>query len=277
MNRKYFIVYMTYASKQLFYINSYFRTANSASSSDFHFYLDIDPLSEYDRISILDASIPKSNYAVISPHNTFDVIEDSGTRTITLPEGNYSRRGFKNVIEPLLNGNLDGYVYTVNYDNIRSTVDTGKYTFAVTGGIIQPTFVFDHGMWNNMGFNKSTSYAFSGGTLTAPNVMNFRSQDTFFILSDIVQNRGDNVLAHIISNQNEDFEHVNFKNHSVYEYSKDFSKMSSNVYHFRIVNESLDPIDLNGVDCFFTLMIYKKNNIDNLIKGFIKYKTMKDE
>ena len=268
---------MSYVSKQLFYINSFFRTPNSSSSSDFHYFLDIDPLHEYDSVTILDASIPKSNYSVIAPYNTFQIIEDSGTRTVTIPIGNYSRRGFKNVVEPLLNANLDGYVYSVTYDNIISTTDTGKFTFTVTGGIIQPTFVFVNGMYNNMGFNSNTNYPFVAGSLTAPNVMNFRSQDTFFILSDIIQNRGDNILGHIISNQSNNYEHVNFKNHSAYEYSKTFSRISSNVYHFHIVNESLNPIDLNGVDCFFTIMVYKKNNIDNLIKGYIKYKTMKDE
>lgn len=268
---------MAYTSKQLFYVNSYFKTANSISSSDFNFLLDIDPNSEYDSVTILDASIPKSNYSVSAPHNNFNILEDSGTRLIIIPEGNYSRRGFKNVLLPLLNANTDGYIYSINYDNIISTTDTGKFSFTITGTfIIQPSFIFSHGMYNNMGFNENSSYTFVSNSLIAPNVMNFRSQDTYYILSDIIQNRNDNILGHIISNQSNNYEHINFKNHSPYEYSKLFSRISSNVYNFKVVNERMEPINLNGLDVFFTLMIYKRENINGLIKGYIKYKTMID-
>ena len=81
--------------KQLFYINSYFRTKQEDSTSDFSFILDVDPLQEYNRVSIIDASIPKSNYSITTNNNTFTVEEEAGTRTITIPVGNYSRRGFR--------------------------------------------------------------------------------------------------------------------------------------------------------------------------------------
>lgn len=269
---------MSYTKKQLFYINSYFRSDNSISSSDFNFLLEIDPNHEYDSVTILDASIPKSNYSVSAPHNSFNILEDSGIRLITIPEGNYSRRGFKNVLLPLLNDNSDGYIYSINYDNIISTTDTGKFSFTITGTFInQPTFIFTKGMYNNMGFHENSSYTFTTNTLISPNVMNFRSQDTYYILSDIIQNRNDNILGHIISNQSNNYEHINFKNHSPYEYSKLYSGISSNTYNFKIVNERMQIVDLNGLDVFFTLMIYKKEDINLLIKGYIKYKTMINE
>jgi len=264
-----------FTNKQLFYINSFFR--QSGTSSDFIFEVDLNPLIEYDKITILDASIPKSNYAIESGKNTFTVTEHTGTKTITVPAGNYSRRGFKNVLEPLLNSNSGGYIYNISYPNIISTVDTGKFTFNVIGGISQPIFDFTTYLYDHLGFYPNTSHTFTDGSLEAPNVMNFRSRDTFFILSDIVQNRNNNILAHVISNQSADFEHVHFKNQAPYEYSKDFSRTKSNTYSFQITDEAYNIIDLNGIDCFFTLLVYKENNIDNLIKGYIKYKTMLDK
>ena len=75
-----------FTNKQLFYINTFFR--KSGTSSNFTFKIDINPLTEYDKITILDASIPKSNYAIESGKNTFTVTEHTGTRTITVPAGN---------------------------------------------------------------------------------------------------------------------------------------------------------------------------------------------
>lgn len=265
-----------YTNKQLFYINSYYRINQLDSTSNFSFELNLNPNVDYTHVTILDATIPKSNYSVRSNNNTFTVIEDSGSREITIPIGNYSRRGFKNVLLPLLNDNIDNIIYTMNYNDISNTVDTGKYTWSCAGNIIQPSFIFGTStLSDNMGFNENSTNEFNNNSLISSRVMNFRIRDTFFILSNLIQNKDDIVLAHVISNQSSNYDHVNFKNHAPQEYSKLFSRSKSNVYNFQITDENFKVVNLNGLDVFFTIMVYKENTTDSLIKGFIKYKTMK--
>lgn len=265
-----------YTNKQLYYINSYYRINQNDSTSNFTFKVNLNPNIDYSHITLLDATIPKSNYAVRSNNNNFSVIESSGTREITIPIGNYSRRGFKNVLLPLLNDNVDNIIYTMSYNDITNTVDTGKYTWSCSGNSTQPSFVFGNiTLADNMGFYVNSTNTFNGNTLISTRVMNFRIRDTFFILSNLIQNKDDIVLAHVISNQSSNYDHVNFKNHAPQEYSKTFSKSKSNVYNFQITDENFKDVDLNGLDVFFTIMIYKENTTDSLIKGFIKYKTIK--
>jgi hypothetical protein len=42
-----------------------------------------------------------------------------------------------------------------------------------------------------------------------------------------------------------------------------------------ITDEDFNPVSLNGLNVVFTLMLYRKNDIDRLIKGFIKLQTLK--
>jgi hypothetical protein len=52
-------------------------------------------------------------------------------------------------------------------------------------------------------------------------------------------------------------------------------KSPSNIYNFYLTDEDQTPIILNGLNINFTIMCYKKNNIFQLIKGYIKYRTLK--
>jgi hypothetical protein len=90
------------------------------------------------------------------------------------------------------------------------------------------------------------------------------------ILSNIVQNRGDNVLQNIISSQASDYDYITWNNSCPNEYSKQFVKSKSNIYSFTITDEDFNPIHLNGLNCVFTLMLYKSNDLGSLLKGFIK-------
>lgn len=266
-----------YTDKQIFYVDSHNRLNQNDSHTNFTFTLDINVNIEYDSVVVLDASIPKSNYVVSNSMNTVSITEPSGTRTITMNIGNYNRRSFKNDLTTLLNNNVDNFVYVITYNNITNTCDNGHYTFTVSGNTgYQPTFLFTNCLYEQMGFNKNTSYTFSGNTLESVNIMNFRPKSTYYILSNIVQNKSDNILCDIMSQQSSDFEYITYRNQAPAEYSKIFARGNSNIFQFIITDEDFNQVDLNGLNVVFTIMLFKENNIDKLLKGFIKYITMKE-
>src|SRR5690606_5184665 len=93
--------------------------------------------------------------------------------------------------------------------------------------------------------------------------------------SNICQNsEGDNVLQEIYGNGNLSFSYINFTNPCPMEYSKDITNGKSNVFHFSLTDENGSIVETNGININFTIMIYKLNNIDNLIKQAIKYFTL---
>eukprot|EP00732_Lithocolla_globosa_P000483 Lithocolla_globosa_v1_NODE_146_length_5712_cov_12.381121.p3 type:complete len:272 gc:universal NODE_146_length_5712_cov_12.381121:3879-3064(-) len=269
---------MNYLSnKQIVYVDSTKRTNENDSHSNFSYIINIDNKFDFDRVSLLDCTIPKSNYTISNNNNTFTVEENSVQRLITIPVGNYSRKSFKNVLQTKLNENPEtGYSnYIVTYDSSSSTGDTGKYTFNVTSGANpEVQFIFGTGLTDQAGFNTNTTYTFSSGVLISPNVSNFRSKITFFLKSTICQNTNNNILQNIVASSG-DFDYIYYTNQNPYEYHKDFVKESSNVYQFTIVDEDNKIVDLNGLGIVLTLMLWKENKISDLIKGYIKMKVLK--
>jgi hypothetical protein len=266
-------MYMNYISqKQIFYINSYNR--QTGDTSEFTVSLDIDNDVEWDFVTVLDASIPKSYYCIQAGLNSFTLVEDAVDYTITIPAGNYTRTSLCNVLIGLLNATT-AWVYTITYSNIGITGDTGQLTFGVTGNDSQPQFIFTASSpYEQLGFDSNTTYNFSGNSLVSPNVINLAQEATLFISSDICQNKTDNILCNIITPQDSSFSFIVYTNTSVYEYSKVYTGSKSNIYSFRLQDENGNKINLNGLNMVFTLMLYKVNKIDQLLKGYIKMRTL---
>jgi len=266
-----------YTKKQIFYVNST-RRINGTNSSFSHF-LNIDPNEDYDRVAVLAASIPKSYYLIDSNHNTFTLKEGTDEVPIIFPPGNYTRNSIVNKSQTLLNqASPNNFTYSVSFQNINNDVDDGKLTFTVSGnGAVQPEFIFSTQMYEQLGFNRSSNNVFVDNSLISTNVINLVKETTVFIHSDICQNsEGDNVLQEIYTVGDSSFTMVNYENKNPMEYSKKLVPGKSNVYHFWLTNENGEVLDTNGVNINLTIMIYQSNDIDHLIKGAIKYFTMKE-
>lgn len=270
-----------YTHKQLFYINSHNRVNQSDSNTDFSYDLDIDNDIDYSDVVLLDASIPKSNYTIASNNNTFTVVENIGggdlTRVIIMPIGNYNRTSFKNVLKTQLNDNPNTYVYDISFDNPNRTEDTGKYTFTWTNvdmGAQEPQFIFTSSLYEQCGFNKNSTNVFVSGSLISTNVSNLRPETTIFILSDIVSNKNNNILHNIVSSDDDDYHYVVYHCNTPNEYSKTFSRNKSNRFRFHLSDEDYNPIELNGLNVVFTIMLFKRSSIARLIEGFIKLKSL---
>jgi hypothetical protein len=125
------------------------------------------PTNRYDRIVVMQASIPKCFYIVSAPYNTFQLVEpgtsSSGSainffgsvstngapKTLTLAEGNYSKTNMVVCLQTMLSlaSSLNStlatqYVYTVGYP-LMNQPNTGTFTYTVTNlTTSQPQFIF---------------------------------------------------------------------------------------------------------------------------------------
>ncbi len=57
-------------------------------------------------------------------------------------------------------------------------------------------------------------------------------------------------------------------------YSKKMVNSKNNIYNFYLTDEDGVEIDLNGQNIVFTLMLFKKDNINDLVKQFLKVSLM---
>jgi len=263
--------------KEIYHINSAKRITGSAS--DFYFKLNIDRNKKFDHVVVLSASIPKSYYLVSNFNKSFTLKEDTNSVLITFPIGNYTRRSLASTLETLLNDNSpNGYTYSVTFQNISLGNDNGKYTINVSGnGSVQPEFIFTNEMYEQMGFDINSTNTFSNNSLTSADVINLTNETTLFIYSDICQNHNEGILQEIFTSGDISYSYINFKNHAPYEYSKKMVLSKGDTYLFRILDENGKIVDTNGINVNITLMLFKKNNIDNLIKGAIKFLTLSSE
>ena len=249
---------------------------NSTDSNFTYTFPNLDKSKQFDHVAVLPASIPKSYYLVQSGFNTFNLLENATSVPITLTPGNYNRNSLATSIKTLLNANSpNGWIYNITFNNINTTFDNGTYYFTVTGNSSQPSFVFTTGMYEPLGFNANITYQFSANSLSSINVPNLSIETTLFIHSDICQNKeGDNVLQEVYDTGQSTFSYIIFLNPIPMEYSKPMPNSTSNTFSFWLTDENGNIVNLNGVNFNFTVMVFKKNDIDNLLKAGIKYLTM---
>jgi hypothetical protein len=262
-------------SKTIFIINSSNRSTGTHSS--FSYLLDIPREKAPNKVVVLSCLIPKSFYTVQTGENTFTLSENSVINTVTLPIGSYSRRSFQTQLEIALNA-AGAYTYVVSYPTTTTQADTAKWTITVTGnGGIQPIFIFSgDDLYEKLGFNRDSSNAFTGGSITSVNCIKIQAEDACFIHSDICSNNVDNILQDIYAAAgNAAFSNIYYQCTDAQANSRDITINTSNMYNFYLTNEDGEAIDLNGQNMIITLMVYKENDIYNVIKDFIKYQLIK--
>ena len=264
--------------KFIYYVNSAKRLNASDSNSNFSYkFLNLQD-GEFDSVVVLSASIPKSFYLFQNGQNTFQLEENTTTVTITIPQGNYNRNSLATTVKNLLNTNSpNGWTYNITYPNINTTVDEGYYYFTVTGNSSQPSLIFGSYCYEQLGFNINSTNTFVGGSLNSVNVCNLSVETTLFIHSNVSQNyNSDNTLQEIYSNGEPSFSYLNFINPCPHEYSKPFENNSSQIFNFTLTDEYGNIINTNGVNINFTIMFYKKNVLDDMLKGYIKMKVLEN-
>jgi len=259
---------------QIFYVNSKYR--ENGTDNDFTYNLNLDRSKKYDRIALLNISIPKSYYLVQDGYNTFTLREDITDYIITMRAGNYNRNSFRAMLQEQLN-NTGSYTYTITNDNLNTIGDDGKYTFTVSNNSgIQPLFIFADNLYEQLGFNQNTSNQFIGNTLKSVNVNNFTNESTLFLHCDRCTNKYDDILQNIISAGGNDYSYIVWNNDSLEINSKILTSHDMDNIRLYLTDENNVPINLNGLNIVLSFCVYKKReNIDPFIKLDILRKSMK--
>lgn len=245
-----------FLQKDVVYVNSGKRI-NPLETNSNNFSIDLSQQitkgNDYDTVSLLNFSCPKSYYIFNSVNNVFAVSENGVSSTITIPVGNYDVDTLATQLVTLFTASLS-YTYTVTVSNT-----TGKYSFNVSNNVgVQPIFDFDvnYSAYKVLGFNK-TSYQFAGDILVSPNIVNLQISNTIQLCCNFVER---SVLSIIIPNTG-DFSSIDYV-----EYNPNFTS------HRLIITELTNAtfslldgntgyyIDLNGLDYSFAFVIYKKNS-----------------
>lgn len=261
--------------KKFVFVNS--RDRMSGTDSNFTYKIELPKDKHFDRIVVVSASIPKSYY-LVPTGSTFTLRELGVNTVITVPAGNYSIKSFRITVQALLNANTSqGWIYAITNSDGFSNVDTGKYTFTVTNnGVNQPSFIFTKALFEQFGFDINSTNTMVGNTMTSKNILKFQSEDVLLIHSDLCNNEGNDILQEVFSSSTGSLSAITFENKAPETTSRILTTSNSEIYRFSITNESNEVLDFNGINTCFLLMIYKSEDVNDLIAKYIKYKLLKE-
>jgi len=260
----------SFRNKRFFYINSANRI--SGTSSAFCVPIQIPIQEEYDSMCITQVSIPISYYLVPAGMNQMQLVENGTTVTITIPSGNYNVNSFCTVVEALLTSNSPNLLtYKMTYPTSFTQNNTGLITFTVTSSVITCSFVFNPENYLNeqFGFPSGSTVTFVSGSLVSTNVVNYVNENTLFIHSDIVTNGSDDVLQEIYGNNTTALSIMTWVPPQVKAYSKRLMAPKNQLMNVYVTDENNRPINLNGQEMQFTLLVYKTDSINDSVQKFI--------
>ena len=245
--------------------------------------------NNFNRVSVLQASISKSYYTVEAGLNTITVIEGVHTFDVNAPPGIYNRNNFASIFASTLNASSaafgGGYTYSITFPNSFTTNDTLFYTYSVSGNAgVQPQFVISDSsvsnLYESMGFAPNTTYSFVGNSLVSIYATKLNPVDAIFIHSDICKNEygtlSNNVLQEIYTGGVPATSAITYLATNADAYSKVLSSNKAGVFHFYITDQDDNQINLNGGTVELTLVLYKENDIYKVISNFIDMLVYKD-
>lgn len=261
-------------------INTEFAIVNSAQRTNGvtnDFSIEINTRADnFTHITVMQVYVPKSYHLFVSTV-TFTVSESGGAPvTISLSLGNYGRDSLADTIKSALNasvGLINAYdidLIALNADGTNGA-DTGKMVFISAGLATSVTFTFDENEFpaRAMGFIQAEAGAGTidynfidlGGNnfqLTASLVMSVEREATLAIRTNRV-NVQNGLLQEVFTSLTSPFGGIVFQNTSPIDTSKELSG-SGKTYTFTLTNELGTPINLNGQDYSFSVMLMRKKD-----------------
>lgn len=258
------------------YINS--RDRQSGTDENFTYNIAFPTGVEFDRVVCLNALIPKSYYLIqnTTPDDqTFQLRENNTTVTITVPIGSYLLSSFKSTIAFLLtNASPNNLTYTVTYP-ATSAPDTGKFTFQQNNAAIVSSLIFNNHLFEPFGFLANSTNTFTGDTLISTAVIKLQSEDRLLIHSNVCNNPGmDDILVSINSTTSINYSSIDYECPQPEFYSHVLNP-NLNTYSFCLTDESGEVINLNNLNLNMTLLFYKRDDIFDKIKSFMKMLVLK--
>lgn len=260
----------TYSAPYVIFISS--RNRVSGDNTNFQSTpIDLG-LNRYDACCVCQASIPRSFYNIPSGFNSFTLKEGTNTATIDIPVGSYNRINLQNVLQTRLNLlSPTGWTYVVSYPNTTTSADTFKYTFSVSGNSSQPEFIFTNKMFRQLGFEQNSTNTFSANNLPSTNCINLAYATRAFIKSNICS--GNDVLQEVLGFGSYPMLSVAYFEQQDYDLnSRIFNPNNLNSWNFVLVDEFDEVIDLNGVSWGLSIVLYDRNNTDEILKTDLQFR-----
>ena len=255
------------------YVNS--REREHGTDESFTYNIQFPEGYEYDRVVCLNALIPKSYYLIQDGYNTFILKEDNTEIMIIMPIGSYLLKSLQTTIGTLLSqASPNGLLYTVSYPP-SSGPDTGKFTYMQNNGTIVSSLIFNNVLFEPFGFQPNSTNQFTGTTLISTTVLKVQSEDRLLLRSNCVNNGRDDILASINSSTSINYSSITYICPSPEYYARILQTKNNNTYSFTLTDENNIIIPLNGLNLNFTLLFYKKDNIYDLIRNFMKMAVLK--
>lgn len=254
-----------------FYVYIDSRKRLSGTDSNFTVAIPLPDDHSFTHVTLLNALIPKSYYLIQAGFNTFQLQENTSIVTITVPIGNYTLSTFQSTISNLLSSNSpNGWTYSLSYPN-STLPDTGKFTYTVSGNSSQPSLIFGPDLFEPFGFLQNSNNTFVNNTITSTCVIKLVSEDRLILHSSLVNNPNlDNILISINSATNIPFSSISWINFAPEYRSHKLVNNSIKVASFSLTDEGNRLLDLNGLNMNLTLAFYRKDNIFDIIRNFIR-------
>ncbi len=210
-------------------------------------------------VTIYKISILKTYY-LVTENNFFTLIEGDQVIQIVMPVGNYNIKSFAATLQNLLTEKSPNrFIYTIVYNvNPLKNPTTGKYQYFVqNNNNVQPAFQIYSYLFEQLRFNKNSTNYFIDNILTSKNVCNMNLEPTLFLHSSICQNNNIDILEEIFTTSNETNTFINYINPSPHENARNIFSLNQPI-RFGLSNEDNEPINLNGINLNFVLILYEE-------------------
>lgn len=246
-----------------FFINSKKREAGSTSDSDFYFNFNFKVNENADNVLNIDSlCIPKSYYAVNDYNNTFQLDPTPllgatyySVQNIALTNGNYTPSSLITELTSKTTSALgaSGIGISMTYSS-----NQGKFNFLGMTGINLIT----NDKQKYLGFNSSGTWSPTGGILVSHDVVDLSGTNSINVLTDIDiesynnSNKNSNMLLSVYPNVDiNNFIHYTSQNFRSIKLKND----QLNLQRFQLMDENMDPLNLNGLSWDLTLSLTDRN------------------
>lgn len=264
--------------KQIYYLSS--ENQLNENTNFFTANIQVPTDNRFNRITVMQVSIPISYWLIESGLNTFILVEGPLQRTITIPAGNYNQQSFTSVVAALLTSNSPhGLTYTITFEDAFVTQQTGLYTFTANSIAFAISFVFNstNSINEQFGFDVGATAVFTPGatnsTLRSENVCQFVPENTVFIHSPLCGDENGDILQEVYNQSNPPFGYISWLNPAPLAYSKILKNNRVRNVSLSFSNERNLPIYFNGCNVTITLMLYRDNwDFYNMIANYIHFK-----
>ena len=247
----------------------------SGTATNFSYNLRL-PVNNYNRICLKSISIPRSFYDFTTGYNTFQLKEKTTTVTITVTPGYYTKNSLIAVLSTLLTtASPNGWIYSVSYPGYTSA-NPNTLTFSVSGnGTFQPSVIFTTNCYLQLGFNSNSTNLFTSSSLTSVNTISITYINQLLLKSSACSSSFNSILSEIfITGQYPSGSFIYYEPVDIDVNSREFINNNNNVYDFQLTDKNGLPISLNGLGFIFSLIVYTKDNTNELQKDYLQIKNL---